>query len=199
MVRLRRPKGKSVLVNAAAGGVGSLLLQLARLEGAVKVVGAVGSAAKRELVTELGADGAVNYREADWVAKAREANGGDGFGVVYESVGGDITKASLGALGFGGEMVIYGALNIATFALGPAELGGLMFGNQSVAGFALNPLLTDDTLQSGLKELFALAANRKIKVASGGAFPFSKAADAHRALEQRATTGKVVLVPDSLA
>ena len=195
MVRQIAPQGKTVLVNAAAGGVGSLLVQLARLAGAKAVVGAVGAPAKRELVISLGAVGCVNYSESGWVEQARGANGGAGFDIVYESVGGPITLASLGALGQQGELVIYGALNISSLALGGAELGGLMFGNQSLTGFALFPLLSDAGLRTGLAELFALVGEGRLKVVSGGSYSFAEAAAGHRALEQRSTTGKVSLHP----
>ena len=195
MIRRVNPRGKTVLVTAAAGGVGTLLVQLARNAGAKTVIGAVGSPEKRELVTSLGASACVSYGKPDWVAEARAANGGAGLDLILESVGGDVMPACLTALALNGEIVLYGALNFASFALGPAELGGLMFGNQSVTGFALNPLLTDAGLREGLTELLALVNDGKIKIVNGGSYNFADAAAAHRALEERKTIGKINLQP----
>ena len=94
-----------------------------------------------------------------------------------------------------GELVIYGALNIQSFQLGVPELLGLIFKNQSVTGFAVAPLLTAESLKTGLAELFELAVSGQLKVTIGGTYPLERAAEAHRALEGRCTIGKVVLVP----
>jgi NADPH:quinone reductase len=188
------PKGKTVLVNAAAGGVGSLLLQLAKRAGAKTVIAAASSASKLELARTLGADAGVDYTKPDWVEELRAASGGNGPDLIYESVGGNVTKECLAALAPGGELVIYGALNIQSFDLGVPELLGIIFKNQSLTGFALPTLLTPAGLKEGLAELFDLAVRGALKVTIGGTFPLERAADAHRALEARGTTGKLVLV-----
>lgn len=103
--------------------------------------------------------------------------------------------ASLEALAPLGELVIYGALNIQNFQLGVPELLGIIFKNQSVTGFAVAPLLTAENLKTGLAELFALAVGGELKVTIGGTYPLERAAEAHRVLEGRKTTGKVVLTP----
>jgi NADPH2:quinone reductase len=189
------PKGKIVLVNAAAGGVGSLLIQLARRAGAKTVIAAASSASKLDLARTLGADTGVDYSKPDWVDGLREASGGAGPDIIYESVGGNITKECLAALAPGGEIVIYGALNIQGFEFGVPELLGLIFKNQSLTGFALPTLLTPAGLTEGLAELFGLAERGELKVTIGATYPIERAADAHRALEGRNTTGKLVLVP----
>jgi len=188
------PKGKTVLVNAAAGGVGSLLLQLAKRAGAKTVIAAASSASKLELARTLGADAGVDYTKPDWVEELRAASGGNGPDIIYESVGSNITKECLAALAPGGELVIYGALNIQSFDLGVPELLGIIFKNQSLTGFALPTLLTPTGLKEGLAELFDLAVRGALKVTIGGTYPLERAADAHRALEARGTTGKLVLV-----
>ncbi len=188
------PKGKTVLVNAAAGGVGSLLVQLAKRAGAKTVIAAASSASKLELARALGADAGVDYTKPDWVDAARAASGGAGPDIIYESVGGDITKECLVALAPGGELVIYGALNIQGFEIGVPELIGIIFKNQSLTGFALPTLLTPAGLTEGLAELFDLAVRGELKVTIGATYPMERAADAHRALEGRGTTGKLVLV-----
>jgi NADPH2:quinone reductase len=194
MPRQISPKGKTVLVNAAAGGVGSLLVQLAKRAGAKTVIAAASSAGKLDFARALGADAGVDYTKPDWIDAVRAASGGNGPDIIYESVGGNITKDCLQALAPGGELVIYGALNIQGFDFGVPELIGLIFKNQSLTGFALPTLLTPVGLKEGLAELFDLAGRGELKVTIGATYPLERAADAHRALEGRETTGKLVLV-----
>ncbi|MBV9568686.1 MAG: zinc-binding dehydrogenase, partial [Hyphomicrobiales bacterium] len=114
---------------------------------------------------------------------------------IYESAGGLVTTECLGALAPQGELVIYGALNIQAFEFGVPKLIGIVFKNQSITGFALPTLLTPEGLKAGLAELFDLTVRGELKVTIGGTYPLERAADAHRALEGRGTTGKLVLVP----
>jgi NADPH2:quinone reductase len=192
LVRQSLPKNRTVLVNAAAGGVGSLLVQLARDSGARLVIAAAGSNEKRELALALGADIAVDYSSPDWVERVREATGGSGADIIYEFIGGSFTKACLGALAQGGELV-FGALG--RFRLDQAAMESLFAQNQSVKGFSLLPLLTPDTLKADLGWLFAEAVSGRLKVIQGGRYLLDQAADAHRAVERRETAGKVVLIP----
>lgn len=187
-------RGRKVLVNAAAGGVGSILVQLARNAGAALVAGAA-SGGKLEAVRSLGADAAFDYTADGWVEQAMAASGGAGFDFVLDSVGGATMNASLGALGFGGQLVIYGALNLQDFALGPAEAAALMFGNKSIKGFALFTVMTPEGARAALADMFAMLADGRIKLLPGAAFPFDRAADAHRAMQNRSSTGKLVLTP----
>ncbi len=195
LVKQISPKGKSVLISAAAGGVGSLLVQFAKRAGAKTVIAAASSAKKLDFVRSLGADVGVDYTKADWVAQVRAATGGNGPDIIYESSGGDVTKGCLEALAPLGELVIYGALNIQGFQFGVPELLGVIFKNQSLTGFALPTLLTPEGLKAGLAELFDLAVRGGLKVTIGATYPLERAAEAHRALEGRGTTGKLVLVP----
>jgi NADPH2:quinone reductase len=195
LVRQVPPKDKVVLVNAAAGGVGSLLIQLAKRAGARAVIAAASSKAKLDLARTLGADHGIDYTKPGWDEAVRAVGGGSGPDIIYESVGGDVTKTCLSMLAAGGEIVIYGALNIQSFNLGIPELVGLIFKNQSLTGFALSTLLTSDGLTSGLSNLFDLAASGVLKVQIGNTFALKDASLAHQAMEARATTGKVVLIP----
>lgn len=188
------PKGKTVLINAAAGGVGSLLVQFAKRAGAKTIIAAASSTNKLDLARSLGADIGVDYTKPDWVDSVRAASGGAGPDIIYELVGGDITKECLAALAPAGELVIYGALNIQGFVFGVPELIEIIFKNQSLTGFALASLLTPAGLKEGLAELFGLAVGGQLKVTIGATYPIERAADAHRALEARGTTGKLVLV-----
>jgi NADPH2:quinone reductase len=195
LVKQIPPKGKAVLVNAAAGGVGSLLVQLAKHHGAKTIIAGASSARKLDFARSLGADAGVDYTNADWVAQIRAATGDAGPDIIYESSGGDVTKGCLDVLAPLGELVIYGALNIQGFQFGVPELLGVIFKNQSITGFALPTLLTPDGLRAGLTELFGLSVRGELKVTIGGTYPLERAADAHRALEGRGTTGKLVLLP----
>lgn len=186
LARLITAPGKTVLVNAAAGGVRSLLVQLARRAGASRVIAAASS---------LGADVAIDYTMTDWVEPVHAASGGSGPDIIYESAGGAVTHGSLAVLAPGGQIVIYGALNIQSFALGVPDLINLIFKNQSLTGFALPTLLTPGGLKKGLAELFDLVVGGDLKVTIGGTYPLDRAGDAHKALEGRVTTGKLVLVP----
>lgn len=194
LVRQVPPRGKTVLVNAAAGGVGSLLVQLAKRAGATRVIAGASSPQKLELARSLGADAGVDYTAADWTDTLRRETGGVGPDLVYESVGGDVTGRALEALAPGGTLVAYGALNIQSFELGVRELVQLIFKNQSLTGFALPTLLTLDGMRAALEELFTLAGNGELRVTIGGRYPLERAADAHRALSRRASVGKLVLV-----
>jgi NADPH:quinone reductase len=188
------PGGKSVLVNAAAGGVGSILVQLCRRAGAASVIAGASSPDKLACARDLGADAGVDYTRVGWVDDLRAATGGRGPDLVYESVGGDVTMESLEALAPLGRLVIYGALNIQRFALGVPELLKMIFRNQTMTGFALAPLLTPESLRNELDELFALSTSGELSVRIGATYPLARAADAHAALEGRRTTGKVLLI-----
>jgi NADPH:quinone reductase len=188
-------EGRSVLVSAAAGGVGGLLVQLLRRAGARRVIAAASTAEKRAHALALGADAAVDYTAPDWTETVRELTQGLGPDVVLESVGGDVTPAALSILAPRGVMVVYGALNIQRFSLGVPELLQLIFKNQAVLGFALVTLLGPEKLREDLTELFRMARNAELRVQLGGEFSLAEAAAAHRALESRQTVGKLVLIP----
>jgi NADPH2:quinone reductase len=148
-----------------------------------------------EFARALGADLAVNYTRPDWVGQVHAATGGAGPDIIYESAGGAVTRGALEALAPLGTLVVYGALNIQGFRLGVPELLGLIFKNQSLTGFALAPLLTTASLRSGLAELFDLAVTGRLRLTIAATYPLESASEAHRALEGRRTTGKVVLLP----
>jgi len=194
-VKQAAPAGKTVLINAAAGGVGSLLVQLARQAGAKTIVATASTDTKLDFARSLGADIGIDYTQADWATALDDALGGAGPDIVYESVGGAITMTSLVALAPLGQMIVYGALNIQQFQLGVPELLGLIFKNQSLTGFALAPLLTPESLRTDLAALFDLVVSGALRVTIGGSYPLARVAEAHRDLEQRGTMGKLVLQP----
>ena len=170
-------------------------LKFAKRCGAKTVIAAASSAQKLDFCRSLRADAGVDYTKTNWIEEVRAATGGAGPDIIYESAGGDVTKDCLVALAPSGELVIYGALNIQRFDFGVPDLIGIIFKNQSLTGFALPGLLTPEGLRDGLAELFDLSVNGELKATIGGTYPLDRAADAHRALEARTTTGKIVLLP----
>ncbi|MDX8530163.1 zinc-binding dehydrogenase [Mesorhizobium sp. VK25A] len=192
LLRQSPPAGRIVLVPAAAGGVGSLLVQLAKGQGARRVIALAGGKARRDFALSLGADTAIDTSEADWPARVREASDGLGAGIVYDTVGGALTREFLDLLAPGGELV-FAALG--RFHLSAPDIEAMIGRNQSLKGFALLPLLSADSLKASLGALFELASTGRLKVVIGGRFPLHQAGEAHRLLEERRATGKVVLLP----
>lgn len=192
MVRRSPPKRKAVLITAGAGGVGSLLVQLARSNGASMVIAAAGSDQKRRLALSIGADVAIDYSRPSWSEDVLKITGGRGVDIIYDLVGGSLTKASLRALAPEGELA-FAALGRAD--LDSADLEDLFAGNQNLRGFALLPLLNGSGVRADLAWLFDQAALGRLTILNGGRYPLDRVADAHRVVESRATSGKVVLIP----
>jgi NADPH2:quinone reductase len=190
-VRRADPAGKTILVLAAAGGVGSLIIQLARRRGARKIIAAAGSERKLDVSRALGADAGAIYGDAGWGAAVEAAADGERVDIVYDFVGG-FSGGYLPSLGPQGE-VLFGALG--RVDLDHAALNVMVAQNQSLRGIALIPLLTPENLKADLAELFALSAKDEIKAPVGGRYALDDVAAAHRAIETRATTGKVILLP----
>ncbi|MEV8094617.1 zinc-binding dehydrogenase [Kitasatospora sp. NPDC085879] len=177
--------GDRVLVLAAAGGVGSLLVQLATAAGAT-VVGAAGGPRKAAVVAGLGAKLAVDYREAGWPEQVRAGTGG--LDVVFDGVGGDLARAAFGLLVPGGRMVSYG-LASGSWAAVPAETAQAR-GVELVAPRRPDPAL----LREATGEALAAGAAGRLRPLIGQRFPLERAAQAHAAMESRAVTGKTLLV-----
>jgi NADPH2:quinone reductase len=192
LVRQAVPTGKSVVVTAAAGGVGSLLIQLAKRASAKLVIAVASTPEKLALARSFGADFAFNYAAPNWIDQVKDATNGVGADIIYDSVGGPLTGASLGALAPLGQLV-FAALN--RCELTARDLESMFLKNQSLRGFALLPLLSPASMRSDLTELFNLAQLGHLTVTVGGRYRLDRVAEAHRALESRLTTGKVVLIP----
>jgi NADPH2:quinone reductase len=185
--------GESVVVHAAAGGVGTLAIQLAKMWGA-KVIAVTSSDEKARLAKSLGADEVVDANTADLGKALREANGGKGVDIVLEMVGGNTFDESMKALGDFGRMITYGMAS--RTAPTPIHPGALMHGSKTVSGFWLaNCFGSKEMLADVIAELFQLVAEGKLKPVIGGTYPLSEAATAHRAMLARETTGKIVLKP----
>lgn len=185
--------GETVLVHAAAGGIGSLAVQLARRFGAGKVIGTVGGADKCAFVRELGADLAIDYDQPGWTDAVLAATGGKGADLILDSVGGQISAASFACMAPGGRLVAFGISSGGFPQLGPAEWSRLLMQNQSLIGFGSFSWIADPKAAHALlDELFRIAASGELRIETVE-FPLADAAAAHRAIEARATRGKVVL------
>jgi len=195
-VRQTSPKGKSVLVTAAGGGVGTLLIQLAKQSGARRIVALAGSQEKLLTALSLGADVAISHRDDDWLTQCSATVRGDGFDVVYDFVGGDF-GASLVPLLMPMGTLLFGALG--RFALDTGTINMLLEGGRTVKGLALLPLLASGCLQQDLAELFELAAGGQIAPVIGERFTLDQAAEAHQLIEARASVGKIVLEPSAFS
>ncbi len=183
--------GESVLIHAAAGGVGTLAVQLAKLMGAKTVIGTASNDKKLELIRELGADAAINYKEADWAEQVTKATDGKGPDVILEMVGGDIAEKSLQVLAPFGRMVVYGAAGGQMVQFSGLQL---MYKNQSVVGYWLTAWMNHpDKIAEAAQALMQYLATGKLRIIVGHTFPLEQAAEAHTTIAERKTTGKVVL------
>lgn len=184
--------GESVLVQAAAGGVGTLAVQLARLMGAGKVIGTASNEQKLDLVRRLGADAAINYTQDGWVEQVKQATDGRGVDIVLEVVGGDIAGQALQCLAPFGRLVVIGAASGERTQFSAVQL---MYKNLSVVGYWLTAWLSrPDRIAAATLELMQYLASGNLQIIVGQTYPLADAAEAHRAIAERRTTGKVVLL-----
>src|SRR4051812_12290975 len=185
--------GESVVVHAAAGGVGSLAVQLGRHMGAGRVIATASSEEKRRLALELGADAAVDVNAEDLAGALVEANGGRRVDAVFEMAGGRVFEESMKALAPFGRMVTYG---IASREQNDLRTGALMRRSHAVVGFWLMHCLGDPAMVAQpLEKLFALTAGGELRVVEGACYPLSDVRRAHEDLAARRTSGKLVLDP----
>jgi NADPH:quinone reductase len=190
----RLAPGESVVVHAAAGGVGSLAVQLGKPLGAGRVIATASTEEKRALALDLGADAAVDVTRDDLTDALVEANGGERVDVVFEMAGGRVFEASLDALAPFGRLVTYG---IASREPNSVSSGALMRKSRSVVGFWLMHCLRRpaEMVDAPLQDLFARAAAGELRVVEGPAYPLSEVRRAHEDLQARRTSGKLVLDP----
>ena len=185
--------GDTCLVHAAAGGVGLLLIQMAKQKGA-RVIGTCSTAEKAALARGAGADLVVLYTQQDFEAEARRMTDGRGVDVVYDSVGQATFEKSLSSLRPRGTMVLFGQSSGPVAPFNPAMLA------QKGSLFLTRPTLFHyiadrASLERRAGDVLAAVAAGRLNVRIGATFPLAQAADAHRALEGRKTTGKVLLLP----
>jgi NADPH2:quinone reductase len=185
--------GESVVVHAAAGGVGSLAVQLGRPLGAGRVIATASSAEKRALALELGADVAIDSAPEGLTERLTEANENRPVDVVFEMAGGAAFDASYAALAHFGRIVVCG---IASQEANEVRSGSLLRHSRAVVGFYLFHCLERPRMfAEALSDLFARAARGELRTVIGGVYPLEQAAQAHTDLRERRTTGKLLLDP----
>jgi len=185
--------GETILLHAAAGGVGTLLVQWAKAIGAT-VIGTVGSAAKAKLARELGCDHVILYREEDVTARVREITGGVGVPVAYDSVGKDTFEGTLGSLARRGLFISFGNASGPVPAFEPLRLsraGSLYLTRPTMGDYTATPA----ELEESSGALFDMIASGKLRIEIGQRFKLADARKAHEALQGRETIGATVLLP----
>jgi NADPH2:quinone reductase len=185
--------GETILVHAAAGGVGTLLVQWAKAIGAV-VIGTVGSQEKAAMARRLGCDHVILYREEDVPARVKEITGGAGVPVAYDSVGKDTFEMTLASLARRGLFVSYGNASGPVPAFEPLRLsraGSLYLTRPTLYDYIATP----GELDESAAQLFTMLGSGKLKIQIGQRFRLAEARQAHEALESRATIGASVLIP----
>jgi NADPH2:quinone reductase len=186
-------KGDTALIHAAAGGVGLLLIQIAKQLGAT-VIGTVSTEAKAKLAKEAGADHVILYTQTDFLAEVKKFTDGRGLDVVYDSVGQTTFDKSLDCLRPRGYLVLFGQSSGPVPPFDPGKLaakGSLFLTRPSLAHYALE---RTELLQRA-NDIFNWTAAGKLKVRIDKTFPIAESAEAHRRLEGRKTTGKLLLLP----
>ena len=184
-------KGETCLVHAAAGGAGGMIVQMARARGA-RVLGTTSTAAKAEIARKAGADEIILYTEVAFDAEARRLTGGRGVDVVYDSVGQSTFEGSLNSLRPRGMLALFGQSSGSVPPFDPGILNGkgsLFLTRPSLAHY----LLTREELLWRAGDVFKALQSGELALNLHGTFPLARAAEAHRLLEGRATTGKIVL------
>jgi NADPH2:quinone reductase len=183
--------GESVVVHGAAGGVGSIAVQLGHALGAGRVIATASSEHKRELALELGADVALDPAAEGLTERLLQANDGRAVDVVFEMSGGDVFDASLKALAPFGRMVAYG---IATNEPNRVSTGSLLRHSRAVVGFYIfHCFARPGMFAQALADLFARAARGELRAVVGHTYPLAQAAQAQIDLQERRTTGKLLL------
>ena len=186
-------RGDWVLFHAAAGGVGLIACQWARAEG-INLIGTAGSDEKCALALEHGATHAINYRREDFAPRVREITGGRGVDVVMDSVGKDTFEGSLNSLRPLGTLISFGQ---SSGKVAPVDLGVLSAkGSLMIARPTLfTHIAQHEACQQIARDLFEKVTSGAVKIVIDQSFPLDRVADAHRALESRATTGATILTP----
>jgi NADPH:quinone reductase len=189
----RLAEGESIVVHAAAGGVGSIAVQLARRWGAGRVIGVASTPEKRRLAQELGAHVTLNADPEFLRERIVEANGGRRVDVVLEMVGGEVFRQSLHALAPFGRIVVFGATTNQSQDVPADELAEL---NVALVGFWIRPLTaTPERLTGPLAELFECVRERSLRPHVGRIYPLDEVRNAHADLEGRRSVGKLLLAP----
>jgi NADPH:quinone reductase len=192
-VSARLEQGETVVIEAAAGGTGSLAVQLAKRAGAGRVIALASSEEKRNLALDLGADAAVDSRAEDLREEILAANDGEMVDVVLEMSGGDAFEQTLRTLAPFGRLVAFG---IASREENAVKTGHLMRNSRAVIGFWLVHMFRrPELLRRGIEELLGAAASGELRAVIGGVYPLSEVRRAHEEIAGRRTQGKLLLDP----
>ncbi|HLZ12076.1 MAG TPA: zinc-binding dehydrogenase [Candidatus Acidoferrum sp.] len=183
----------TVLIQAAAGGVGLFLVQLSKILGVKRVIALASTEAKLALAKNLGADVAINYSRSDWGDQVMQATGGLGADLVLECVSGALGEQSFKLLAPFGRVVVFGAKNMYD-TITPEKLQQLIHKNQSLIGFNF-PSLRPEQVAPCISDLLGLISRGQVKLFAENAFPLAHFERAFEALAGRGTIGKVVLIP----
>ncbi|HEY4425473.1 MAG TPA: NADPH:quinone oxidoreductase family protein [Pyrinomonadaceae bacterium] len=183
----RAVQGETVLIHAAAGGVGTAAVQIAKLLD-LRVIGTASSEEKRARVLELGADEALSYEEFD-----QKLSGKDAPALILEAVGGDVFRRSLEILPSLGRLVVFGA---ASKQVQPVDTLKLLFGSKGVFGLHLRAIFERPSLMGeSVKQMFEWIGQGKLKMQVGHVLPLAQIREAHELISSRQSYGKIVLVP----
>ncbi len=185
----RLQHGERVLIHSAAGGVGTLAIQLAKLMGASMVIGTTTNVSKEAFIRAQGANVVILTNEKNWVEQVIQATDGQGVDIVLETIGGEIGQQSLGCLAVNGRMVVYGTL---TGAVTPVVTQMLLPKCLSIIGYNTNIQSLADQKRAS-NALLRYIASEAIRVTVDDSFPLTAAASAHKAISEHKTRGKVIL------
>jgi len=184
--------GETVLVHAAAGGVGSVALQLAKILGAGRVIGTVGSDKKAALARELGCDDVINYEAEDFAARVNEITDGAGADLILDSVAGPVFDRELSCLATFGRIVMYGHTSGEAGHVSTRDLHGP---TRAVIGYSSSTYrrYRPEALRPAAEAVLGYLAKGRLRMVIGGRFDLQDAPDAHRLIEKRAHVGKILL------
>ncbi|PFJ14253.1 quinone oxidoreductase [Bacillus cereus] len=188
----RIQQGESVLIHAAAGGIGTTAIQLAKLLGARIVIGTIGSEAKRKIALDAGADYVICHQDEDFVEKVNELTNGEGVHVILDSISGTVSERSLNCLAYYGRLVHFGN---ASGEIGNFRTKDLHASCRSILGFSFSTTRKKrpESLQETANQVFRYLRDGSLQIKATKSFPLQDAGKAHEWVESRQSTGKVIL------
>ncbi|PGK35178.1 quinone oxidoreductase [Bacillus anthracis] len=192
----RIQKGESVLIHAAAGGIGTTAIQLAKLLGVRTVIGTVGSETKRKIALDAGADYVICHQAEDFVEKVNELTNGEGVNIILDSISGTVSERSLNCLAYYGRLVHFGN---ASGEIGNFQTKDLHASCRSILGFSFGTTRKKrpELLQETANEVFRYLRDRRLQIKATKPFPLQDAGKAHEWVESRKSTRKVILTVQS--
>ncbi|EJQ49829.1 quinone oxidoreductase [Bacillus wiedmannii] len=192
----RLQQGESVLIHAAAGGIGTTAIQIAKLLGAGTVIGTVGNESKIKIALDAGADYVICRQDVDFVEKVNELTNGEGVDVILDSISGTVSERSLKCLAYYGRLVHFGN---ASGEIGNFQTKDLHASCRSILGFSFGTTRKKrpELLQKTANEVFRYLRDGRLKMKAAKSFPLQDAGKAHEWVESRKSTGKVILTVQS--